>query len=255
VVADVVATLRVKGELLSGDGHNVYLSDDRGQLVDSVNRAGEVTVALCGSDQQDLPATPQGKARTECAAFLVPVATTVRGVVYDDLGDDPLRTHALLFPVDLPATGSVTLPVGDGRVGETPVEVTADGGEHAQVVLADIIDTPSAYFADAKAPPGTSLHVLRYAVRASGISSVRPVGVAISLAVLDDHGLPIPAEDHIHFELRDCPEPPVEIPSGGTAQGCLVFVVSGQGKISRIVYRTDAHDADPANWQSWELAG
>ena len=47
--------------LPGGDGHRVFLLDDRGQLIDSVNRAGEVTVALCGSNQQNLPETKVGK--------------------------------------------------------------------------------------------------------------------------------------------------------------------------------------------------
>lgn len=252
VVARIVATLLVDGELPGGDGHNVYLRDDRGQLVESVNRAGDVTKALCGSDQQDLPATPTGKPRTECAVFLVPVATGVRGVVYVDRSIDAPGAHALQFPVDLPATGKVALPSGDGRVGGPPVEVST-GTEFAEIAVADVIDTPSAYLTDPKPPPGTALHVVRFAIRASGVGRIRTYSVADGIQVLDDRGLLIPVDGFIGYKRRECPDPPEELAPDATAQACLVFALSRHATVSRIVFRTwDASD-DPARWTVWEL--
>jgi actin-like ATPase involved in cell morphogenesis len=251
VVARVVATLLADGELPGGDGHNVYLRDDLGQLVESVNRAGDVTKALCGSDQQDLPATPSGEERTECAVFLVPVATGVRGVVYVDRHADALGAHALQFPVDLPATGKAALPSGDGRVGGPPVEVST-GTEFAEITVADVIDTPSAYLADPKPPPGTALHVVRIAIRASGVGKVRTYGLADGIQVLDDRGLLIPVDGFIGYKRRECPDPPEELAPGATAQTCLVFSLSRHATIGRIVFGSwDASD-DPTRWTVWE---
>jgi len=255
VVAGIEATLRVEGELNSGDGHNVYLLDDRGQLVDSVNRAGDVTVELCGSDQQDLPATPQGKPRTECAAFLVPAATAVRGVIYVDRTIDPLGAHALLFPTDLPATGPAAPPGGEGQVDGPPLEVNTGSG-YAEVAVADVIDTPSAYLADPKPPPGSRQYIVRFSVRASGVGTVRLPSVADTLHVLDDRGLLISIDVHVRYHLRECPDPYEEapdVPPGDAAQGCIVFGLARAATISRIVYQPRTASGDPTDWRIWNL--
>ncbi|MGB3439100.1 MAG: Hsp70 family protein, partial [Actinophytocola sp.] len=251
VVASVVATLLVEGELPYGDGHNVFLRDDRGQLVESVNRAGKVTEELCGSDQQNLPAAPTGIERTECAVFLVPVATSVRGVVYDERGSDKLGAHAVLFPVDLPATGPSALPAGDGRVGGPAVEVST-GDAFAEVAVADVIDTPSAYLADPKPPPGTRLHVVRFTVRASGVATVRLSQVSDALHVLDDRGVLIPIDGFIGYEQRECQELPEELAAGATAKGCVVFGLSQHTTIGRVVFQAWDASGDPTRWQVWE---
>jgi molecular chaperone DnaK (HSP70) len=253
VVASVVATLRVAGELPYGDGHNVHLHDDRGQLVESVNRAADITATLCGSNQQNLPAAPQGTPRTECAVFLVPAATGVRGVLYDDRTVDPLGVHALLFPVNLPATGPAALPSGDGRVGGPPVEVATYSG-FAKVTVADVIDTPSAYLSDPEPPPGARLYVVRYSALSSGVGAVRLSSVTDGLHLLDDRGLLVPKDPFTGYEQRDCPEPPDEIAPGATARGCLVFTLSQHAEISRIVYQSRTSDGDPTTWQVWDLA-
>lgn len=255
VVAGVEATLRVEGELNAGAGHNVHLLDDRGQLVESVHSAGDITVELCGSSQQDLPATPQGKPRSECAAFLVPAATAVRGVVYVDRTIDPLGAHALLFPTDLPATGPTVLPNGEGQVGGPPLEVKS-GSAYAEVAVADVIDTPSAYLADPKPPPGSRQIVVRFSVRASGVGTVRLPSVADTLHVLDDRGLLISADVYVRYHLRECPDPYEEapdVPPGDTAQGCVVLGLARDATVSRIVYQPKLANGDPTGWRIWNL--
>lgn len=254
IVATIEATLLVEGELLYGDGHNVHLLDDRGHLVDSVNRAGDDTVALCGSDQQSLPGTPQGQPRTECAAFLVPAATAVRGVVYVDRSVDRLGKHALLFPTDLPATGPAFQPAGEGQVGGAPLEVDTSSG-FADVAIADVIDAPSAYLVDPVPPPGSRQYVLRFSMRASGIGPVRLAEVADSLLVLDDRGLLVPTDPFINYELRDCPDPYAKGLADEAAQGCLVFGLARDATISRIVFQARAFSGDPNNWRVWNLPG
>jgi len=220
--------------------------------VDSISRAGNVTVELCGSNQQNLPATPRGQPRTECAVFLVPAATAVRGVVYDDRGIDPLGAHALLFPITLPATGPAVLPAGEGQVGGPPVEVSTGSG-FVKIAIADVIDTPSAYLADPKPPPGSRLHVVRYAAVASGAGTVRLTDITGGLHVLDDRGLLIPTDGFVNYERRNCPTPPEELPAGATAQGCLVFSLSRHATISRVVYQPRLDRDDPTRWQTWQL--
>ncbi|MBB4905931.1 Hsp70 family protein [Actinophytocola algeriensis] len=255
VVAGVETTLRVEGELNAGDGHNVYLLDDRGQLVDTVDRAGDVTVELCGSSQQDLPATPQGTPRIECAAFLVPAATAVRGVVYVDRTVDRLGAHALLFPADLPATGPAAPPGGEGQVGGPPLEVDTGSG-YADVAIADLIDTPSAYLADPKPPPGSRQYVVRFSMRAGGVGTARLPSVAGALHVLDDRGLLVSADVFVRYHLRECPDPyeePPDVPPGDTAQGCLVFGLARDATISRIVYAPRTASGAPADWRIWNV--
>ncbi len=254
VVASIEATLRVEGELPYGAGNNVYLLDDRGQLVDPVHNGGDVTVALCGSDQQSLPATPQGQPRTECAAFLVPAGTAVRGVVYDDRTVDALSAHALLFPTDLPATGPAAPPAGEGQVGGPPLEVRTDSG-YAEVAVADVIDTASAYLADPKPPPGSRQYIVRFSVRASGVGAVRLPSIADTLHVLDDRGLLISEDVYVRYYLRECPDPyeeAPEVPRGDSAQGCLVFGLARDATISRIVYQPQL-SSDTADWRIWNL--
>jgi hypothetical protein len=251
VVASIEATLRVDGELLYGAGNNVRLLADRDQFVDAVFNAGADTVALCGADQQSLPGTPSGRPRIECAAFLVPVATAVRGVVYADRSIDALGAHALLFPADLPATGPAAVPSGEGQVGGPPLEVDTTSG-YAEVAITDVIHEPSAYLADPIPPPGTRLHVVRFSMRASGIGPVRLAEIADNLNVLDDRGLLVPRDSYVGYELRDCPDAYKDIPPIRGAQGCLVFGLASDATISRIVYQPRATDVDPTGWRVWQ---
>jgi hypothetical protein len=251
VVAKVVVTLRVGDELPYGDGHNVHLLDDRGQLVDSANRAGDVTVELCGANQQNLPRTDRGKPRTECAAFLVPVATAVRGVLFDDRSVDPTGEHALLFPITVPAAGPAALPPADGQVDGPPVEVRTDSG-YAEIGIADVIDEPSAYLADPKLLPGARLFLVRYTVTASGAGTVRSYSVQDSMHVLDDRGLLVPVDGFLGYRQQNCPKPAEEVTAGETTQGCLVFSLAKGASISRVVYQPRAEPDDPDRWVSWQ---
>ncbi|MGH3761630.1 Hsp70 family protein [Actinophytocola sp.] len=251
VVAKVEVTLRVGDELPYGDGHNVHLLDDRGQLVDSANRAGEVTVDLCGSNQQNLPRTENGGSRTECAVFLVPVATAVRGVLFDDRAIDPTGEHALLFPISVPAAGPAVLPTAAGQIGGPPVEVRAGSG-YAEIGVADVIDEPSAYLVDPKPPPGTRLFVVRYTVAASGAGTVRTFDVQDGMHVLDDRGMLVPFDVFVSYRQRNCPTPAEELGEGDSTQGCLVFGLAKDASISRVVYQPRLERDDPARWTSWQ---
>ncbi len=254
VVAKVQVTLRVGDELPYGDGHNVYLLDDRGQLIETAGRAGEVTVALCGSNQQNLPKTGRGGSRTECAAFLVPAATAVRGVIFDDRNLDPRGEHALLFPITLPAAGPAALPTTDGQVGGPPIEVRASTG-YVKIGIADVIDKPSAYLVDPKPPPGIRLFVLRYTISASGAGTVQTLYVIDGLYVLDDRGLLVPVDDFMGYRQQNCPTPAKELASGKATQGCLVFGLAKDASISRVTYQPVFERDDPNRWLSWQLPG
>jgi actin-like ATPase involved in cell morphogenesis len=252
VVAKVRVTLRVGDELPYGDGHKVHLLDDRGQLMETANRAGEITVALCGSNQQNLPRTPRGKSRAECAVFLVPAATEVRGVLFDDRTIDPTGEHALLFPIDVPAAGPVALPAAESQVGGPPVEVpTFDG--YAEITIADMLDRPSGYLTNPKPPPGTRLYVVRYGITASGAGTVPSFESSDGLHVLDDRGQLIPVDGFIGYRQRNCPKPAKEVASGESTQGCLVFGLAKDAKISQIVYQPPSERDNPARWVSWQL--
>ena len=254
MVAKVRVTLRVGDELSYGDGHNVHLLDDRGQLMDSVSRAGPVTVELCGSNQQNLPRTPRGKPRTECAVFLVPAATAVRGVLFDDRSIDPTGEHALLFPVTVPASGPAALPAAEGQVGGPPVEVRADSG-YAEITIADVIDEPSAYLVGPKPPPGIRLYLVRYTVTASGAGTVRSYDIQEGLNILDDRGLLVPVDGFVGYRQRHCPTPAEELAAGVTTQGCLVFSLARGATIGRVVYEPRLERDDPSRWLSWQLPG
>ncbi|MGH3881381.1 MAG: Hsp70 family protein [Actinophytocola sp.] len=254
VVAKVRVTLRVGEELPYGDGHNVHLLDDRGQLMDSASRAGPVTVELCGSNQQNLPRTPRGKSRTECAVFLVPVATVVRGVLFDDRTIDPTGEHALLFPMTVPASGPPTLPAAEGQVGGPPVEVRTDSG-YAEIGIADVIDEPSAYLVGPKPPPGIRLYLVRYTVTASGAGNVRTYDVQDGLNILDDRGLLVPVDAFVGYRQRHCPTPAEELAAGVATQGCLVFSLARGATIGRVVYEPRLERDDPSRWLSWQLPG
>lgn len=254
VVAKVVVTLRVGDELPYGDGHNVHLLDDRGQLVDSANRAGAVTVELCGSNQQNLPRIEKGQSRTECAVFLVPDATAVRGVLFADRTIDPVGEHALLFPITLPAAGAVELPPAQGQVGGPPVEVRVSSG-YAEIAVADVIDRPSAYLEDPSPPPGTRLYLVRYTVTASGAGTVRTHEVRSAMHVLDDRGLRIPVDGFIGYRQVNCPTRAEEIAAGAATQDCLVFGLAKDASLSRVVYQPRSDSDDPTGWLTWRLPG
>jgi actin-like ATPase involved in cell morphogenesis len=252
VSGTIVTTMRVGEGLPSGDGHRVFLLDDRGQWIESVNRAGEVTVALCGSNQQDLPETPVGKPRTECAAFLVPVATGVRGVLFDDRGDDPTGVNALLFPLDLPPAGKATLPAGEGRVGGQAVEVPADDG-FARITIAHLLKEPSAYLVDPKPKPGRRVYLLRFAITASGVGSVSVLTITDGLFLLDERGLPV---GRAYYDIQHCKQQDEydaeRVPSGNSLVMCLAFDMARQATVTRIVYQP-GRDTDPTTWVAWQL--
>ena len=254
MVAKVRVTLRVGDELSYGDGHNVHLLDDRGQLMESVSRAGPVTVELCGSNQQNLPRTPRGKSRTECAVFMVPAATAVRGVLFDDRTIDPTGEHALLFPVTVPASGPAALPAAEGQIGGPPVEVRAASG-YAEIAIADVIDEPSAYLVGPKPPPGIRLYLIRYTVTASGAGTVRSYDIQDGLNILDDRGLLVPVDGFVGYRQRHCPTPAEELAAGVTTQGCLVFSLARGAAIGRVVYEPRLERDDPSRWLSWQLPG
>jgi actin-like ATPase involved in cell morphogenesis len=254
VVAKVRVTLRVGEELPYGDGHNVHLMDDRGQLMDSASRAGPVTVELCGSNQQNLPRTPRGRSRAECAVFLVPAATAVRGVVFDDRSIDPTGEHALLFPISVPASGPPNLPAAEGQVGGPPVEVRANSG-YAEIGIADVIDKPSAYLVGPKPPPGTRLYLVRFTMTASGAGNVRTYDVQDGLNILDDRGLLVPVDAFVGYRQRHCPTPAEELAAGVSTQGCLVFSLARGATIGRVVYEPSLERDDPSRWLSWQLPG
>jgi hypothetical protein len=245
VRADVTVTLREGYHDLS-EATPMRLVDDRGQRILPA-RGGPVAQAGCAAP---LPSVAVGRSRTECQLFLVPNATPVAGVMYDDFSGTEVNRGGFVAAAELPATGTTDLPGVVGRVGDPAREVDLGHGRFS-VGVDDVVEAPSTYLTEDSLPMnGGRYVVVRITVKSSGGTEFRDEDFTY-FRLLDDRGLPVPEEHLTPAELVDCPSGH-RVRPGESATACMVFTIGTRTPVAGVAYVGET-DHDVANWRTWRL--
>lgn len=245
VRADVTVTLR-EGYHDLAEATPMRLVDDRGQRIlpargDPAVRAG------CAAP---LPSVALGRSRTECQLFLVPNATPVVGVMYDQFSGTEVNRGGFVAAAELPATGTTDLPGIVGRVGDPAREVDLGHGRFV-MGIEDVVEAPSEYLTEDSRPMnGGRYVVVRMTVKPSGGREFRDEDFTF-VRLLDDRGLPVPEEHLTPAELVDCP-PAHRVRPGDSATACLVFTIGTRTPVAAVAYVGET-DHDVRNWRTWRL--
>ncbi|MPZ84112.1 MAG: hypothetical protein GEV28_28430 [Actinophytocola sp.] len=247
VRAEVTVTL-VSGDHDLTEATPMRLVDDRGQRILPV-RAGPAGQDGCTAP---LPTVAIGESRTECQLFLVPDATPITGVMYDDFAGTEVNRGGFVVSAELPATGPTELPGVVGEVGEPDREVDLGRGRFG-VRVDEVIEKPSPYLTEDSRPMnGGRYVVVRMTVTPSGDTEFRAEDFTL-VRLLDDRGLLVPEERLTPAKLVNCP-PGQQVPPGESATACLVLTVGAETPVAGIAYVGEtAHDA--TSWTTWRLGG
>jgi hypothetical protein len=213
------------------------LVDDRGQ---------RILPSRTDSCTDPLPTVAIGQSRAECQVFLVPDATPVAGVMYDDFAGSEPHRGGFVVSADLPATGATEPPGVVGEIGDPAREVDlGDGRFEARVD--EVIENPSEYLSEDSIPMNDARYVVvRMSVTPRGDKEFRDFTY---VRLLDDRGLPIPEEHLTTATLVDCP-PARRVPLGETATACLVFTLGQDTPIGGVTYVGEKPN-EPADWTTW----
>lgn len=238
VRAAVTVTLR-SGHHDLVEATPMRLVDDRGQRI-LPTRTGECT--------DPLPTVAIGQSRSECQVFLVPDATPIVGVMYDDFAGDEPHRGGFVATAGLPATGATEPPGVAGEIGDPAREVEL-GADRFEVRVDDVIETPSTYLTEDSTPMnGARYVVVRMSVTPRGDTEFRAEDFTF-VRLLDDRGLLVPEEQLTTATLVDCP-PARRVPPGESATACLVFSIGQRTPIGGVTYVGETPH-EPADWTTW----
>jgi hypothetical protein len=221
------------GIALPGITSKLTLLDDRGQRIanDSLGSISGCTARTIGS-----PQVPQ------CAVMQVPNKTPVTGVLYEE-STEPADQGALLFPVDLPATGDTPLPPAAGELGGSPVEI-----KEPQAVLrvrADLVENASPYWPDENsALPGHRIVVARLYMEAVSVGS-KPKDSAAQIVLIDDRGVAIRP---MKAAPTDCPGFDRDVKPDAPVYACLAYSVAADTPVQGLAFSTIPLPGWGATW-------
>jgi actin-like ATPase involved in cell morphogenesis len=247
VRADVTVTLRDGYHDLT-EATPMRLVDDRGQRILPARTGPAVQASRCLAPLRTIAV---GGSRKECQLFLVPDATPIAGVMYDDFSGTEVNRGGFVAGAELPAAGPTELPGVVGDVGDAARAVDLDRGRFA-IAVDEVVEAPSAYLTEDSRPMNGGRYVVaRVTVAPRGGTDFRAEDFTF-LRLLDDRGLPVPEERLTPAELVDCP-PADRVPPGENATACLVFTIGARTPVAGVAY-VGATDHDVASWRTWRLS-
>ncbi len=238
VRATVTVTLRAGYSDLT-EATPMRLVDDRGQ---------RIPPSRTDSCADPLPTVAIGQSRSECQVFLVPDATPIAGVMYDDFAGSEPHRGGFVAVADLPATGATEPPGVVGEIGDPAREVDLSDGRF-EVRVDEVVETPSTYLSEDSVPANDSRYVVvRMSVTPRGDKEFRAEDFTY-VRLLDDRGLLVHEEHLTTATLVDCP-PARRVPPGETATACLVFTIGQETPIGGVTYVGETPN-EPADWTTW----
>lgn len=221
------------------------LVDDRGQRILPTRSGPAVDASGCAAP---LPTVAIGQSRPECQIFLVPDATPIAGVMYDDFAGAEPNRGGFIATAGLPATGATEPPGVTGEIGEPAQEVELGAGRF-EVRVVDVIEKPSTYLSEDSTPMnGTRYVIVRMSVTPRDDTEFRAEDFTF-VRLIDDRGLLVPEEQLTTAKLVDCP-PARRVRPGESATACLVFSIGQRTPIGGIAYVGETPH-DTADWVTW----